>query len=124
MTRGTWRAAVLCTATACARSCEPASTAEPAPADEPKLIRWTDVTLGFFHGCGIRPNGDIQCWSGAPIPVHDTGGDTVMDGSLVGTFPGPFTSVALNHPYPHPGYAETVCGVRAAGDVLCVGGMR
>ena len=118
MTRAAWCAAALSLATGCASACAPPPPAAPEEPDN----RWTDLTLGFYHGCGIRGNGDIRCWSGAPIPVRDTGADAVMDASLLGTFPGPFASVALNHPYPYPGHPETVCGVLRAGGASCWGG--
>ena len=78
----------------------------PLPSDNVKFKSGT-VSIGNYHACGIKTNGEATCWgkggSDRLLVPKDSGGQTITDWVQL-----------------EAGWAQA-CGVRAGGSVVCWG---
>ena len=76
------------------------------PTPKPTAARWTSVSAGAFHTCGVRDDGQVTCW----------GSNTDTDNNYIGQAdapPGKFESVSAG--------AFHTCGIREDWTVKCWG---
>ena len=76
------------------------------PTPRPIAARWTSVSAGAFHTCGVKDDGQVTCW----------GSNTDADNNYIGqanTPPGKFESVSAG--------AHHTCAIREDKSIKCWG---
>ena len=66
---------------------------------------FVDISLGWYHSCGLRPSGDVECWNDG-TEIRDVGQFDIPEGIS-------FRQIAAG--------AEHVCGLDDEGFVHCWG---
>ena len=73
------------------------------PPLESTVTKWSSISAGAFHTCGIRTNGEISCWGSNRFGESDPPSGT-------------FTAVSAG--------GTNTCGVRTNGEISCWGNNR
>ncbi|MCY3786201.1 MAG: RCC1 domain-containing protein, partial [bacterium] len=70
----------------------------------------TQLSAGRWHTCGLRPDGEVECWGNGPGGVRNQF-DAATEGAPTAPPPGPYTQVAAGQWH--------TCALRPDGRVEC-----